>query len=152
MCGRNQCHTDLHGHNIAPYTVDSNQVNTFVNLLPGSYDLTVQAWDNCGNVYKAPLTETAVGAADGYLYTSTTSPANASATNEIAEFTIKNGVLTNPNGTGNPPSFSAASGFNFIEVDPGGWFVYALTASAIYGYQINRATAILCTCRALRSF
>ena len=131
------------GSGIAPYTVDSDVVNTFVNLLPGNYDLTVQAWDNCGNVYKAPLTETAVGAADGYLYATTASTGGTNTANEIAEFKIKDGVLTNPNGSGNPPTFAAASGVNAIAVDPGGWFVYAITPSGIYGYQIEQSNGHL---------
>jgi DNA-binding beta-propeller fold protein YncE len=131
------------GNGIAPYTVESDQVNTFVNLLPGAYDLTVQAWDNCGHVYKAPLTETAVGAADGYLYATTSTQSGTNTSNEIAEFTINNGVLANPNGTGKPPSFPAASGATSIVVDPGGWFVYALTSSALYGYQIDQSNGHL---------
>jgi hypothetical protein len=131
------------GNSIAPYTVESDWVNTFVNLLPGAYDVTVQAWDNCGHVYKAPLAETAVGAADGYLYTTTASTAGTNTANEIAEFTINDGVLTNPNGGGNPPTFAAASGATSIVVDPGGWFVYALTSSALYGYQIDQSNGNL---------
>lgn len=131
------------GNAIAPYTVDSNQVNTFVNLLPGSYDLTVQAWDNCGHVYKAPLTETAAGAADGYLYTTTASTAGTNTSNEIAEFTITDGALKNPNGSGNPPTFPAANGATSVVVDPGGWFVYTLTSSALYGYQIDQSNGHL---------
>ena len=128
---------------IAPYTVDSNQVNTFVNLLPGSYDLTVQAWDNCGHVYKAPLTETASGAADGYLYATTASATGTDASNAIAEFTINAGVLKNPNGNNNPPTFASASGVNYIAVDPGGWFVYADTPTGIYAYQIDQTNGNL---------
>jgi hypothetical protein len=131
------------GNAIAPYTVDSNQVNTFVNLLPGSYDLTVQAWDNCGHVYKAPLTEAAVGAADGYLYATTANTAHTNTSTGIAEFTITDGALTNPNGSGNPPTFTAASGVNSIAVDPGGWFVYAPTPTGIYAYQIDQSNGNL---------
>jgi hypothetical protein len=121
---------------MAPYTIDSDQLNAFVNLLPGTYDLTVQAWDNCGHVYKAPLTETATGAADGYLY--------ATASDAVAEFTIKNGALTNPNGSSNnPPTFPAASDAYSIAVDPGNWFVYVPTASGIYGYQIDQSNGNL---------
>jgi hypothetical protein len=131
------------GNSIAPYTVDSDSVNTFVNLLPGTYDLTVQAWDNCGHVYKTPLTETAAAAADGYLYAMTASESGTTTSNEIAEFTINDGALTNPNGSGNPPTFAAASGVGSIAVDPGGWFVYATTPSGIYGYQIDQSSGSL---------
>jgi hypothetical protein len=122
-------------NNIAPYTIDSNQVNTFMNLLPGKYDLTVQAWDNCGHVYKAPLTETAVGADDGYLY--------AVNTNNVAQFNVSSGTLKNPNGSSNPPVFAAAKLGLSIAVDPGGWFAWVFTTNGIYGYQINQSTGKL---------
>jgi hypothetical protein len=124
---------------IAPYTVDSNRVNTFVNLLPGTYDLTVQAWDNCGHVYKAPLTETALGAADGYLYAETT----VNSHDYIAEFNVSSGVLTNPNGSGTAPLFPVANGADPIAVDPGGWFVYVGTFTGIYGFQIDQSNGKL---------
>jgi hypothetical protein len=123
----------------APYTIDSNQLNAFVNLLPGTYDLTVQAWDNCGHVYKAPLTEAAVGAADGYLYTETSKNAEP----YIAEFNVSNGVLTNPNGSGNPPLIPIADGEDPIAIDPGGWFVYVGTFTGIYGFQIDQSNGNL---------
>ena len=123
------------GNGIAPYTVESDQVNTFVNLLPGTYDLTVQAWDNCGHVYKAPLTETALAAADGYLY--------AVNENNVAEFNISSGVLTNPNGSGNPPTFNATKVALSIAIDPGGWFAWVFTTNGIYGYQIDQSNGNL---------
>jgi Lactonase, 7-bladed beta-propeller len=125
------------GNGIAPYTVDSNSVNTFVNLLPGTYDLTVQAWDNCGHVYKAPLTQTAVAAADGYLY--------AVNENNVAQFNINSGVLTNPNGSGNPPTFNATTTALSIAIDPGGWFAWVFTTNGIYGYQIDQTNGNLWT-------
>ena len=129
---------------IAPYTVESDQVNAFVNLLPAAdYNLTLIAWDNCGHTYKYDFVETAVGAADGYLYATTSTQLGTDTSNEIAEFAINGGVLSNPNGTGNPPSFAAASGATSIVVDPGGWFVYALTSSAIYGYQVDQGNGHL---------
>jgi Lactonase, 7-bladed beta-propeller len=124
---------------ITPYTIDSNQLNAFVNLLPGTYDFNVQAWDNCGHVYKAPLAETAVGAADGYLYALTTK----NSSNYIAEFSVSNGVLKNPNGSGNPPLFPIALGADPIAIDPGGWFVYVGTFTGIYGFQIDQSTGNL---------
>lgn len=127
------------GNGIAPYTVESDQVNTFVNLLPGRYDLTVQAWDNCGHVYKAPLAETAAGAADGYLY----AESGESSGTYIAEFNVSNGVLTNPNGSGNPPLFPVAIGADPIAIDPGGWFVYVGTFHGIYGFQIDQSNGNL---------
>ncbi len=124
---------------IAPYTIDSNQLNAFVNLLPGTYDLTVQAWDNCGHVYKAPLTETAVGAADSYLYAAF----GKNSEDYIAEFNLSNGVLTNPNGSGNPPTFPVAVGADPTAIDPGGWFVYVGGSHEIYGFQIDQSNGNL---------
>ena len=39
-------------NNVSAYTVNSNQINTRLNLQPGSYNTVVQAWDNCGGVGK----------------------------------------------------------------------------------------------------
>jgi hypothetical protein len=120
---------------VTPYTIDSNQLNAFVNLLPGSYDLTVQAWDNCGHVYKSSLTEAATNTADGYLY--------ALNYNNVAEFQITSGVLSNPNGSGTPPTFNAAKTALSIAVDPGGWFAWVYTTAGIYGYQIDQSNGSL---------
>jgi 6-phosphogluconolactonase len=37
---------------VIAYTINSNQLNTNINLPIGSYSTTVQAWDNCGGVGK----------------------------------------------------------------------------------------------------
>src|SRR5882762_3804803 len=37
------------------YTINSNRLNTNINLPVGSYNTTVQAWDNCGGVGKATV-------------------------------------------------------------------------------------------------
>ncbi len=116
-----------------PYTVHSNHLNTFVNLAPGTYTLTVQAWDNCGHVYKSQFTQPGGGSSDGYLY------AVNDQQGRVVQFDIANGVLTNPNGSGNPPSYAAGTGANEIAVDPGSWFAYVTTTNGIVGYQINQA-------------
>jgi polyvinyl alcohol dehydrogenase (cytochrome) len=43
---------------VSAYTVDSNQLNTSIQLSPGTYNTVVQAWDNCGKVGKTPVTIT----------------------------------------------------------------------------------------------
>jgi hypothetical protein len=43
---------------VAPYSVFGNQLDAFLTLAPGSYNLVVQAWDNCGNVLKYSFKET----------------------------------------------------------------------------------------------
>ena len=112
-----------------PYTIDSNQLNTFVNLLPGMYGLTVQAWDNCGHVYKSQLTETATAAADRYLYT---------VGGNVDEFLISDGVLSTPSDVGEP-GFSAPANLVAIAIDPGGWFGYVAGDNRIYGFQIDQS-------------
>lgn len=121
----------------SPYTVLSNHLNAFVNLAPGTYTLTVQAWDNCGHVYKSQFTQPGGGSSDGYLY------AVNDGQGKVVQFDIAKGVLTNPNGSGNPPSYAAGSGANEIAVDPGSWFAYVTTTSGIVGYQIDQANGAL---------
>jgi hypothetical protein len=53
---------------------------------------------------------------------------------KVVQFDIANGALTNPNGSGNPPSYAAGSGANEIAVDPGSWFAYLTTSNGIVGY------------------
>lgn len=41
------------------YTVDAAEINTSLSLASGTYDdVVVQAWDNCGNVFKTPISIT----------------------------------------------------------------------------------------------
>ena len=121
---------------VSPYTIDSDEVNTFVNLYPAAgYNLTIIAWDNCGDVYKAVFVETATAVVDGYLY--------AVNENNVSEFNISSGVLTNPNGSGNPPTFNAAKTGLSIAIDPGGWFAWVFTTNGIYGYQIDQSNGNL---------
>lgn len=121
-----------------PYTVHSNQLNAFVNLLPGTYDFTVQAWDNCGNVFKSSFSKSLSETPDGYVYA-------LNQVGPISELQIQNGVLKNPNGTGLPPQFSAGTSPSAIAVDPGGWFLYEVAQDGIYGFQIDQNTGALVT-------
>jgi hypothetical protein len=41
--------------NVAVYTVKGSSLDTYISLAPGSYNTVVQAWDNCGGVYKTPV-------------------------------------------------------------------------------------------------
>ena len=43
---------------VGAYTVSAASLDTYLNLAPGTYNVVVQAWDNCGGVYKTPLTTT----------------------------------------------------------------------------------------------
>jgi hypothetical protein len=118
------------------YDIHSNTLDAYVNLVPGTYDITVQAWDNCGQVYKSRLAEVVRAGSDAYLYGVINSQ-------NIEEFKISsNGTLINPNGSGSPPTFSAPSA-DRLTVDPGGWFVYAVSDLGIYGFQINQSNGAL---------
>jgi hypothetical protein len=39
---------------VSAYTVDKSSLDTYIKLAKGNYNTVVQAWDNCGNVYKTP--------------------------------------------------------------------------------------------------
>lgn len=121
---------------VAPYTIHANQLNAFVNLYPGSYDFTVQAWDKCGHVFKSSFSQSLAATSDGNLYTVT--PPGL-----ISHLRIANGVLQNPNGSGLPPQVSTRTSSDSIAADPGGWFVYTVADDAIYGFQIDQSTGAL---------
>jgi hypothetical protein len=124
----------------SPYTIYSNRLNAYINLPPGIRTLTVQAWDKCGQVFKTNLSSTVTTTADANLYAvnlNDTAPT-------IYQFKVaSDGILKNPNGAGNLPEAAAGPGADNLAVDPGGWFLYASTASGIYGFQINPATGRL---------
>jgi hypothetical protein len=122
---------------VAPYTIDSNQLDAFITLAPGSYNLVVEAYDNCGHVYTSPFTETATTTSDQYLYAA--DPYN------IYQFPLTDGAVgtlaqvTQPTGSPTPELLA-------LLADPGGDFVYATATGAVgwvYGYQIDRQTGSL---------
>jgi hypothetical protein len=43
---------------VAAYTVNSSSLDTYLTMANGNYNTVVQAWDNCGNVYKTPVSIT----------------------------------------------------------------------------------------------
>ena len=43
---------------VAAYTVNSASLDTYLSMSKGSYNAVIQAWDNCGNVYKTPVSIT----------------------------------------------------------------------------------------------
>jgi len=125
---------------VSPYTVNTNQLNAYINLVPGTYKLTVQAWDNCGHVYKSQFNQPVTGTPDAYLYAVNINTAAP----DIYQFRIaSDGILKNPNGNNALPEYSAGTGADTLAVDPGGWFVYASSIDGIYGYQINPTTGNL---------
>ncbi len=40
---------------VTGYTVNGASIDTYLKMANGTYNVVVQAWDNCGNVYKTPL-------------------------------------------------------------------------------------------------
>jgi hypothetical protein len=40
---------------VSAYTTSGGSLDTYLKMANGTYNVTVQAWDNCGNVYKTPL-------------------------------------------------------------------------------------------------
>lgn len=128
---------------VTPYTIDSNALDAYINLVPGTYGLTIQAWDNCGHVFKSQLAESVTAGPDAYVYAATyLFSANRFGLAELA--VNSDGTLKNPNGSGSVPFFSPAGlGPNTVVVDPGGWFVYVSSNNGIYGFQINRTNGAL---------
>jgi Lactonase, 7-bladed beta-propeller len=53
---------------VKAYTVNSNELDTFLSLPSGTYSSTLQAWDKCGGVYKTPITVTAQNSRSHTLY------------------------------------------------------------------------------------
>jgi hypothetical protein len=126
---------------VSPYTINANQLNAYINLVPGTYKLTVQAWDKCGHVFKSQFNQPATSTPDAYLYAVNARPDAAA---DIYQFNVaSDGLLKNPNGNNALPEFAAGSGPATLVVDPGGWFVYASTVEGIYGYQINQSNGNL---------
>jgi hypothetical protein len=125
---------------VAPYTIDSNQLDAYVNLVPGTYDMTIQSWDNCGNVFKSPLTEVVTAGSDAYLY----GGAGYYPVSGIAKLDINpDGTLSNASGVTPLPLTKVQANIGNVAVDPGGWFVYAASASGIYAFQIDQSNGNL---------
>jgi len=119
---------------VSPYSIDSNQMDAFVTLAPGSYSMVAQAWDTCSNVYKSPFHLNVTTASDNYLY--------STSANGISQFKINQGVVTNPNAPNAPPSYPAQNAESVV-ADPGGNFVYAVTGTNVTGFQVDHGTGKL---------
>ena len=87
------------------YVVSGPILNTNLNLSPGTYNTTVQEWNNCGGSTSTPITITVGGGAPGVTVTApgnnsqVASPTNyvASATTNCARGVSAMGVYTAPN-------------------------------------------------------
>jgi 6-phosphogluconolactonase (cycloisomerase 2 family) len=123
---------------VSPYTVNASQLDAYVSLPAKNYAATVQAWDNCGHVFKSAFPLAVSGSAAGYLYSS-----YGTADKGVAKLNVTaDGSLSNPNGEGDPPIFAAAGAFSATS-DPGGWFVYVSADKGIFGFQVNPANGSL---------
>jgi len=118
---------------VKPYTVNSNNLDTFLSLPSGTYSSTLQAWDKCGGVYKTPVTVTARNSPGHTLYMAT------SDLDYVSQYAITYGgylspaiQLTMPNG---PPQ-------DFV-TDRAGMFAYATVALGIEAFTIDRNTGAL---------
>jgi hypothetical protein len=40
---------------VSAYTVNAASLDTYLKMKNGTYNVVIQAWDKCGNVYKTPL-------------------------------------------------------------------------------------------------
>src|SRR5215467_12008596 len=121
------------------FTARGDTLNVFVNLRPGIHGGIAQAWDNCGNVFKAPFTVRISGGAFGkFLYLAQEDQDN------IAEFRLNKGNVANPNGSNPPPQFALPDAPESFAVDPSGNFAYAgLRHGRVVVFNINRATGAL---------
>ncbi|HZR55741.1 MAG TPA: beta-propeller fold lactonase family protein [Terriglobales bacterium] len=115
------------------YTVKSDQLDTFLSLPIGTYNLIVQAFDNCGKVFRTSLTLSAQDARGRFLYMATFD------LNYISEYSVDpSGFLSPaiqypvPNG---PPQ-------DFV-VDGEGKFAYATVDRGIEAFTINQNTGAL---------
>jgi 6-phosphogluconolactonase (cycloisomerase 2 family) len=119
------------------YSINANQLDAYISLPVKSYTANVQAWDKCGGVFKASFPLTTSPAAEGYLYSSYGGGPDIGSDKNIARINVNaDGVLHNPNGSGDPPKV-LVPGADSLAADPGGWFLYVSSSKGIYGFQIN---------------
>jgi len=119
---------------VAPYSVYSNQMDAFLTLAPGTYNIVVQAWDNCGNVFKNSFQESVNTSPDKFLYSTGSAPPDYN-TNLIV-FPLANGTIGKASGV--LTNTGTIDTLQQILVDPSGYFLYATDGSSIFAYDIDR--------------
>src|SRR5262249_34863488 len=62
--------------NVLAYTVNGSSLNTTLDLSPGTYQIVVQEWDNCGGATKAYVTIVVKSAASEVQVTAPANNAN----------------------------------------------------------------------------
>jgi 6-phosphogluconolactonase (cycloisomerase 2 family) len=120
---------------VGAYTIDSNTLNTNINLPTGSYQTVVQAWDNCGGVGKTAVNITVSKinlAPPKFLY------ATEFAAGRIAEYVVN--PLTGSISPTRQSSTWAHWGPVDIASDPGGYRLYVANQGShdMNAYFINR--------------
>ena len=130
---------------VSAYTVAGGQMNTYINLTPGTYNTVVQAWDNCGGVAKADITitTTAESQPGGFVYTVNNDYFSGNTANFVQGFTIVAGngalapILQGPVKANVAPQ-SVAS-------DKGGYRLYVgdQVSGDVFPYFINRSNGYL---------
>jgi hypothetical protein len=110
---------------VLSYVVNGSSLNTSLDLNPGTYNTTVEAWDYCGGAETAPITITVSNSSGVYV----TSPANNSTVGSPVNFTAS--------ATTSCPQGVAAMG---IYTAPN-QLAYTVNASSInYNLSINPGT------------
>lgn len=122
------------------YTINSNKVNTNINLPVGSYSTVVQAWDNCGGVGKTAVNIKVSKinlAPPKFLY------ATEYKAGKIAEYKVN--ALTGSLTATSQGSASAHSGPVDIASDHWGNHLYAVNAGSndMNAYSIDRSSGNL---------
>jgi hypothetical protein len=131
----------------APYSIYSNELDAFLTLAPGTYNMRVQAYDNCGNVLKQPFTVKVTTAPDKFLYATGGTENAGNANMNLVAFQLSKGVLSSPKlvtNLGNPDNIPTY-GLNQIVVDPAGYMVYAANNYSVYAFLIDRQNGSLQT-------
>jgi hypothetical protein len=127
------------------YTVAGGQLNTYINLTPGTYNTVVVAWDNCGGVGKADVTITITAESEpgGFVYTVNNDYFSGDTANFVQGFTIVagNGALA-PILQG---SVNANVGPQSVASDHGGYRLYVgdYVSGDVFAYFINRSNGYL---------
>jgi Lactonase, 7-bladed beta-propeller len=130
---------------VSAYTVAGGQLNTYINLTPGTYKTVLVAWDNCGGVATADVTVTTTSQLQpgGFVYTANTDYWSGNSANFVQGFSIVagNGALA--------PILQGSVQANVAPVsvasDKGGYRLYVgdQVSGDVFPYFINRDNGYL---------
>lgn len=131
---------------VEAFTGPGAELNTYINLQPGTYNTVVQAWDNCGNVGKADVAITVTGEAQpaGFVYT--VNIQNSGPINE--SFILGQTIVAGGNGalaqTGQGPVLANQEPVA-VASDKGGYRLYVADyySGDVYAYFIDRRNGYL---------